>query len=722
MNLTNQVQGALQGLQIPTGWVGSALLLALISIAMVIALFYYLNRRIKRPYFALWSIAWIFYAIYLAAALGLQEIPDFHVLVLARRACIGISGLCMFWGSFQLTYQRRTLRELGLAIVLVVAWSVMATYGIRNPHWVTVPFFFLLGAAGVYTGRAYLTSRAGYHGGSILGTGFLLWGVHLFAFPLLEMSPQFMAVSYVISAVLAFMIAIGMIIEQEVNVAEKSYRVLFDSGSDAVFLVDLWTLKIIEGNGAAERLTKLPKTELIGRLFSDICPSVGESSGNVVTHQQMFNQIFRPYTEFYITQAGGSRATCEGEAALAEWHQRLVVQVNIRDVGERKKLGDQIHRAEKLSALGQLIAGVAHELNNPLAIVMATAQLVARRNGLDNALKGELDRIMHQSERAAKIVHDLLAYARPAEPQKTPMDLNRLVGDVLQSLSTQIEAAGIQIHRQLADKLPRTKADTLQVEQVFTNLLTNAIDALRDRPLPRHITISTSETMNTIRLSVKDNGPGMPPDIQLKIFDPFFTTKPLGRGTGLGLTISNTLVQEHRGKIWLASTVGKGTEFFVDLPLLPCEAEPLKIEQPEAEAPAPVPTSTGRHLLIIDDEPDIVNVLKCVLEETGYTIETANNGNQALQRLSNRNYDVILSDMRMPDLDGQALYVRIRDKYPTLARRVIFVTGDTVSEKTREFLQSTGNRWLSKPFHITDVINIVEDVLAPNLATEPQLN
>lgn len=708
-------------MQIPTGWVGSALVLALISIAMVIALFYYLNRRIKRQYFAMWSVAWIFYAVYLAAALGLQEIPDFHVLVLARRACIGISGLFMFWGSFQLTYRRRTLRELGLAIALVVAWSVMATYCIRNPYWATIPFFCLLGGAGVYTGRAYLTNRAGYHGGSILGTGFLLWGVHLFIFPYLEMSPQFMAVSYVISAVLAFMIAIGMIIEQEVNVAEKNYRVLFDSASDAVFLVDLWQLKILEGNGAAERLTKLPKTELMGRTFSDICPSVGDCSGNVVTHQQMFNQIFRPYTEFYIAQNGGGRATCEGEAALAEWHQRLVVQVNIRDVGERKKLGEQIHRAEKLSALGQLIAGVAHELNNPLAIVMATAQLVARRNGLDDALKAELGRIMHQSERAAKIVRDLLAYARPSEPQKTPMDLNRLIGDVLQSIATPIEAAAIQIHRDLAKKLPRTKADMLQIEQIFTNLMVNAIDALRDRPLPRHITVSTSETLNTLRFSVKDNGPGMPADIQQKIFDPFFTTKPLGRGTGLGLTISNALVQEHRGKIWLESKVGKGTEFFVDLPLLPCEAEPLQIEQPEVEAAAPVPTSTGRHLLIIDDEPDIVNVLKCVLEETGYTIETANNGNQALQRLSNRNYDVILSDMRMPDLDGQALYIRVCDKYPALARRIIFITGDTVSEKTREFLQSTGNRWLSKPFHITDVINVVQEVLAPNFVAEPQL-
>lgn len=695
----------------PSDWVSSALVLALISMAMVSGLFFYFNRKLKRQYFTLWMFSWICYALYLMAAIGLQEIPDERLLLFARRACIGISGLFMFWGSFQLTFQPRTLRELRFAVALVLTYCFLATYAMRDSYWLTVLMFAILGSAGMYTGYIYLRRRVAHRGATVLGGGFVLWGSHLLLFPWLELSAQSMAVSYLVSAGLAVMIAIAMVVEQEVNVAEKSYRLLFDASSDAAFLVDMWNLNVLEANRAAERLTKYPVDALVGMAFPKLCPSLHRGTGNVLNNQQAFKAIFRPYEEFYLVQAGGERAVCEGEAVLAEWRQRLVFQVNVRDVGEHRKLAEQIHRAEKLSALGQLVAGVAHELNNPLAIVLGKAQLLLRQPQLDATLREEIACIQRQSERASRIVCDLLSYARPSEPNKAPLDLNRVIRDVLEWRRPACEAADILVRTGLAKSLPRTKADRIQIEQIVTNLINNAIDALREQPLPREIGVSTEETTSFLRICVSDNGPGMAPEIREKIFDPFFTTKPIGHGTGLGLTICNTYVQEHRGKIWTESVPGKGAVFFCDLPLVPCEGS--SSEEPVSSATTWTASSecVGQKVLIIDDEPDIVHVLQAILAETGFQIQTASNGNEALQILSNENFDVILSDIRMPGMDGQTLYHRLRATKPALAERVIFVTGDTVSGKTREFLDETGNLWFGKPFRLSEVVQRVQEVL-----------
>jgi PAS domain S-box-containing protein len=699
---------------IPPECMSSALVLALISMAIVTGLFYFHNRKIKRDYFTYWMLAWACYTVYLVAAVGLQEFPDVWWLAVTRRIFIGTSGLFVYWGCFQLTARPRTLRELAFAVGLVVVGSTLGASGLESSLWLSVVVFSLLGGVGIHAGCVYLKRRAARSGAILLGIGFILWGCHLLLFPWMELTGWAMGVSYVVSAGLALFVAFAMVVEQEETVAEKNYQLLFDSSSDAVFLVDMWNLDVLAANRAATRLTRYPLESLIGLAFPKICPGLmTRGPGNVVENQKAFKSVFRPYEEFYLLQDGGERVVCEGDAVLTEWRQRLVFQVNLRDVGEQKKLTEQIHRAEKLTALGQLVAGVAHELNNPLAIVMGKAELLSRQPQIDAAVQNDIACIKRQSERASRIVQDLLAYARPSEPNKAPMDLNRVIRDTLEWRRANCEAARITVTTKLARAMPLTKADRVQIEQVVTNLVGNAIDALRDQPLPRELEVSTELTTNFLRVCVRDNGPGIRPEIAEKIFDPFFTTKPLGQGTGLGLTISNTYIQEHRGKIWVDSKPGKGTSFFFDLPLVECDgrmAEEPETRTSSAAAPAAV-TGGQRRLLIIDDEPDIRQVLETVLVEDGFHITTASNGNEALQILSNQNFDVILSDIRMPDLDGQALYQRIHATKPALAQRVIFVTGDTVSGKTREFLDSTGNLWISKPFRITDVVNRVQELL-----------
>jgi two-component system NtrC family sensor kinase len=700
------------GFSFPDEWTNAVLILTLMCICMVLALFAYLNYRTKKPYFNLWIAAWIFYAVYLAAALGLQESPDAPLLVMMRRSCIGLSALFMFWGSFYLTGQPRSLRELKFGTVMIVIWSAVAAYLVRDRFWITMPVFALLAAAGIYTGLAYFLRRKTYHGATILSIGFSLWGLHLLAFPYMEGSRVLMTLGYLATAILAIMIVIGMTIEREVSTAEQSYRVLFDSASDSIFLVDLLRQRIMEANASALRLTKRSAVDLIGRPFVEICPSLqtNEATAVKMSSVKMFNAVFRPFNEFPIARADGSKINCEGDTALVQWHQRPVMQVNVRDVSERQRAGQQLHRAEKLSALGQLIAGVAHELNNPLAVVMGYSQVLARRTGLDEKLEANLKRILHESERASKIVRDLLAFARPTEPQKTVLNINRLVSVVLENQKPAICAAGVQVESRLANDLPDTMADHNQIEQVLVNLISNAVYALGSRPQPRILTIITEEIGNYIRIDVSDNGVGISKDILGTIFDPFFTTKPLGKGTGLGLTISNTIIQEHRGKILAENRSTGGARITVELPIIPC-ATSAPAESGPRKTQSTATTPLKGSVLVVDDEPGIVEVLTEILSSHGHNVTSATDGGEAMDRIAAGSFDVILSDMRMPGMDGVKFFESLKQTNETLAHRIIFVTGDTVSPETRAFLKDTGNRWLSKPFNIQQVVDTVDNML-----------
>ncbi|MGD0650245.1 MAG: ATP-binding protein [Verrucomicrobiia bacterium] len=701
------------GFTFPMEWTNAVLVLALMSICMVLALFAYLNYRTKRPYFNLWIFAWISYAVYLAAALGLQESPEMSFLVMVRRSCIGLSALFMFWGSFYLIGQPRSLRELQFGTVMMFIWSAVAAFVVRDRFWITMPVFILLAAAGIYTGVAYLLRRKTYHGATILGIGFLLWGMHLVAFPYMETSQALMTLGYFGTAVLAIMIVIGMIVEREVTTAEQSYRVLFDSASDAIFLVDFFTQKILEANASALRLTKRSAVDLVGRPFVEICPSLQRGGTTAVRMDsvKMFNAVFRPFNDFPIARANGTTVNCEGDTAFAQWQQRPVLQVNVRDVSERQKVGHQLRRAEKLSALGQLIAGVAHELNNPLAVVMGYSQIMAGRDTLDKKTQGNLQRILYESDRASKIVRDLLAFARPSDPQKTVVSVNRLVTSVIENQEANIRAAEIQLDRRLASDLPNTMADQNQIEQVLVNLMANAVYVLSTRPKPRVLTISTEEDGNYIRIVVADNGPGIPKEVIGQIFDPFFTTKPLGKGTGLGLTVSNTIIQGHRGRLLVENQPTGGARFVVELPIIPCVATATADRNPsEAKSLAKKPARGS--VLIVDDEPGIVLLLNEVFAGLGHNVTTATNGVEAMERIAAESYDVIVSDMRMPGMDGVKFFETLKNQNEALARRIIFATGDTVSPDTRAFLKDTGNPWLSKPFNIQQIIDAVDDVLA----------
>ena len=312
--------------------------------------------------------------------------------------------------------------------------------------------------------------------------------------------------------------------------------------------------------------------------------------------------------------------------------------------------------------------------------------------------------------RASRIVRGLLSFSRPCEPQKKPVNINGLVSSVLQTQEANLQAAGIQLEQRLAVDLSATMADPIQIEQVLVNLVGNAIQAMSGRPNPRILTARTEEAGNFIRMIVADNGPGIPKDILGQIFDPFFTTKPLGKGTGLGLTISNTIAQEHHGRILVESQPNGGAKFTVELPVIQCTVTPTQDPVPAAKK-TPAAESTKRPVLVVDDEPNVLALLKMIMTRNGYDVVTANTGREALECIATRSYDLILSDMRMPGMDGRKFFETVRKQNPDLARRIVFVTGDTVSADTQAFFEDTGNHWLSKPFNIAQVKDTINEVL-----------
>lgn len=726
-------------LTFPPEWVKASLVLALFATAVVIGLFLYLNRYTRKSYFTLWTVAWLFYGGYLAASISIHDAPGDPLLTMTQLACIGCGALFMFWGSFQLTQRTRRNGELGGGLVLLVVWSYVAAYEVQSVLWITYPVFFLLAAASFHTGILYYRNRKQYRSANVLAAGFVLWAMHLLVYPCHQfMSTGMVAASYFGNAVLAFFIAMGMIaqmleearernetlvaeylkgvarrrlLEQAVSATEQKYSVLFDAASDAIFLVDLDTMKIVEANQAAQRLVQRTSADLIGRAISELCPELRAQGEALLDKKRAFDSVFRPSHEFVLLLPAGAQVECEGSLNLLQCDTRPVVQLNIREIGERKRLEHQLRRAEKLSAIGQLVAGVAHELNNPLAVIMGFAQIMAKQKAIDERTKVDLLKIVHESERAAKIVKNLLTFAQPREPHLAPVDVNTIITNVLAAHERHVQMGDLHVRRFLRGDLPKCMADVNQLEQVITNLVVNAIHALSTHNGMRVLELKTDLSDSLVRISVSDTGPGIPKAIQNRIFDPFFTTKAPGKGTGLGLSISHTIITEHHGRLWFDSVQGQGTRFHIELPLAVAAEEPLVLPATDDRASAAATRAHAHRVLVVDDEPGIVEVLREVLTSVGYSVDTATNGAEALSRVSSGLYDAIISDLCMPEVSGRQFYEMVREIRPDLARRIIFVTGDTVSPDSRSFLEGTGNRWFSKPFDIEEIEQVVEDAM-----------
>ncbi len=378
-----------------------------------------------------------------------------------------------------------------------------------------------------------------------------------------------------------------------------------------------------------------------------------------------------------------------------------------RDLTDRKRIEETLRQSEKLAAMSELLAGVAHELNNPLTVVVGQT-LLLRRAVEGGALAARAEKISQAAQRCTRIVRNFLALARQYPPEYQEVAIDQIAREAVELFAYQFRVDNVEVVSNLAGDLPILWADPHQLQQVLVNLVTNAHHAMREVPALRRLTLigRSDPTRRRVLLEVSDTGPGIPPAVQARIFEPFFTTKPPGHGTGLGLSLCRGIIENHGGSISVESRPGHGATFLVELPVqsrptgAPQEASPA-----QAASPAP-----GRAVLVVDDEPEVADILAETLTGEGHRVTTAANGALALDALRRGTYDIILSDVRMPELDGPGLYRELERQHPDLVRRFVFLTGDTLSPETREFLDRTGIPSLTKPFDLEDVRRTIERI------------
>jgi PAS domain S-box-containing protein len=399
-------------------------------------------------------------------------------------------------------------------------------------------------------------------------------------------------------------------------------------------------------------------------------------------------------------------------ARLLEYGGEPAMVTSVTDLTRQKDAEEQIarqrealHQSEKLAALGALLAGVAHELNNPLSVVVGYSSMLEEL-APDEASRRRAERVHAAAERCARIVKAFLAMARRKPPQFGPVALNEVVEAALELSGYGLRTADIEVIRKLDPQLPAVWGDSDQLHQVVTNLIVNAQHALEQVPGPRRLLVRTRVRGRAVELVVGDNGPGMSNEVRKRIFEPFFTTKPQGIGTGVGLSLCHGIVTAHEGRIDVATVEGKGTRFKVRLPLVATAPEEIA---PAAEEGAP---AAQVRVLVVDDEAEIADLVREVLGREGYEVTLARSGHEALLALEQGVFAVIVSDLRMPDLDGPGLWRELKARDPELARRMIFITGDTLGAEASRFLAEAEAPVMEKPLDLAELRRRVSEVAA----------
>ncbi|MBI4240550.1 MAG: response regulator, partial [Candidatus Rokubacteria bacterium] len=347
-----------------------------------------------------------------------------------------------------------------------------------------------------------------------------------------------------------------------------------------------------------------------------------------------------------LREAEVRRAHVQSQVMLNETRERL-------DSATQKLL-----QAEKMTALGELVAGVAHEINNPLSSIMGYAQLLLGKD-LPAEVRRRLETMLSEADRVARIVKNLLTFARKHPPEKNYLGLNGVIEKTLELKAYHFRVSQIRLEKNLAPDLPLTMLDFHQIQQVLFNLLNNAEQAIVEAARGGTIRVSTRLVGDRIEARVADDGPGIPRDIQARVFEPFFTTKKEGKGTGLGLSLCYGIVQEHGGGIRLESQPGKGTTFVIDLPVV--REDPAPVEEAPRATPGAVPRL---RVLVIDDEQSVQDFLVALLRERGHKVDTATDVPEALRKIAANGHDLIISDMKMPHGTGRDIYMATLEKSP----------------------------------------------------------
>src|SRR6185437_13590423 len=439
----------------------------------------------------------------------------------------------------------------------------------------------------------------------------------------------------------------------------RSWQEVVDAISPALCIVDR-VGRIRRANRAFADLVNAPPAGLIGRPWQAFVPPEWATDLQRALDQQGAGREveLRTGDQTYAVTAVPISSTDRSAAVLL-----------FDDQTERRRLQDQLIQSEKMSAIGQLIAGIAHDLNNPLASVVGFADYLTEVPHVPPALREPLTVIQEEAERASNIVKNLLSFARKQDHARRPTALKPLLDATFVLLRNQLMAQRVETKIEVEPDLPMPDIDPNQIQQVFVNLINNAAQAIASTGRPGTIVVRARRWLDGVAIDVIDDGQGMAETLAGQVFEPFFTTKPEGEGTGLGLSISQGIVKEHGGRIMLSTEEGSGSTFTVQLPLSTRSATP------QADLDAQVHPRRLR-VLVVDDEPHILHYMRATLEAWGHIAFVASDGEEALALASRDSYDLVISDLRMPRLGGREFYEALARLHPTMAERVVFSTGD----------------------------------------------
>ncbi|MEN8613662.1 PAS domain S-box protein [Dehalogenimonas sp. THU2] len=404
-----------------------------------------------------------------------------------------------------------------------------------------------------------------------------------------------------------------------------------------------------------------------------------------------------------------------GELILDDNGKPVILSGIVQDITDKKQseaeqqqLRDKAEMASRLAAVGEMAAGIAHEINNPLTGVIGFSELLLGRTNIPDDMKEELTIINAGSQRVKDIVRRMLTFARQAKPVKSAVSIEELLDNTLELRSYVLKTANIEVVKDYAPDLPWVMADAGQLQQVFLNLIVNAEHAMKKAHDKGKLVVKTERMNGNIRISITDDGPGMSDEIMRKLFQPFFTTKDPGEGTGLGLSLSLGIIREHGGTINVESREGEGAAFIVELPIVESVALPVV----EAESVNTHHVINKAQILIVDDEPTVGELVKAILNRFGHEVTVCHDPLLGLERLTENSYDFIILDIRMPGMSGIEFYNQVKQRWVHMADRVMFLTGDTSDLVTREYLNTHNIPYIVKPFDRMEFLDKVNKLLS----------
>jgi len=467
---------------------------------------------------------------------------------------------------------------------------------------------------------------------------------------------------------------------------------------------------VLEANPAASRMLGCEEHDLVSRNLNQILTCSRDEVARLLSHSQPAAPIRMRVRDAVVAVARSQqeREGVDGGVVL------LLTDVTGEERAEAEKvnLQEQVQAAERFSALGEIVAGVAHELNNPLTGLLGYAELLLKL-APDERSRNRLKKLEHEALRCRRIVENLLCFARKRQAYPRPQSLNNVVTRSVKALDLAATKAGVEVRTELAPALPLGLFDFGQMEQVLANLLANAMQALASVPKERRrILVRTSATDGRLRLEVEDRGSGIPAALRARIFEPFYTTRRPEGAAGLGLAVTYGIVTEHGGRI-AAEDAGPGTRIVVELPAAAAAETMVQIsDQAASEAPSSLA------VLLVDDEPVVLDLLEDLLSDSGFLVSRADNGAQALEMLAARAFDAMLIDLKMPDMDGRRLYHAVCERRPSMASRIVFTTGDLDRPDLMTFLDDTGAVLLRKPFELEQVAETFQTIAAGGAETD----